>query len=90
MNAPLLSIPKLCDAGCKAEFKQHCVIDTDSNGAVVLKGGRDPATNIWTVNLDSIPTNNNPAKKSIIIIASALWIDSISPIASTSKRLQVK
>jgi len=64
MNAPLLSIPKLCDAGCKAEFKRHCVTVTDSNGAVVLKGGRDPATNLWTVNLDSNPTNNkSPTKK---------------------------
>ena len=63
MNAPLLSIPKLCDAGCKAEFKRHCVTVTDSNGAVVLKGGRYPATNLWTVNLDSNPTNNKTANK---------------------------
>jgi len=50
MNAPLLSIPKLCDAGCKAKFKRHYVTVIDSTGAVVLTGGRDPATNLWTVN----------------------------------------
>lgn len=31
INATLLSIPKLCDAGCKAQFKRYCVTVTDSN-----------------------------------------------------------
>ena len=63
MNAPLLSIPKLCDAGCTAEFKRHCVTVTDSNGVLVLEGGRDPATNLWTVDLDLNTTNNKSTPK---------------------------
>jgi hypothetical protein len=49
MQAALLSIPKICDAGYHPLFSQTDVNIMDRNGTIVLSGRRDPLTKLWHV-----------------------------------------
>jgi hypothetical protein len=51
MQAALLSIPKLCDAGCTAHFSDTQAVIKNHTDAVVLIGHRDPITKLWAVPL---------------------------------------
>ena len=50
----LLSIRKLCNAGCTAEFTKEYVIIT-YRGNIILKGHSCPYTNLWQVPLQTKP-----------------------------------
>ena len=52
----LLSIAQLCDADCKATFTRSDV-HIHHNGTCILSGQRDPATQLWHVN---VPTRPSP------------------------------
>ena len=53
-DTSLLSIRKLCDAGCHAHFDKDNVIIT-WRGKVLLKGNTCPHTNLWQVPLQTKP-----------------------------------
>ena len=48
----LLSIGRLCDAGCIATFDQHKV-NIFKDDTLLLSGSRDPATKLWSIPLTS-------------------------------------
>jgi hypothetical protein len=60
MQSALLSIPKLCDAGCRANFSATGVVIRTKNGAVALIGRRDPLTKLWEVPLTT--DHDDPTK----------------------------
>ena len=51
--ASLIGVRVLCDAGCTVTFcKKHC--DIIYNGkTIILKGLKDPTTNLWTIPLNT-------------------------------------
>jgi hypothetical protein len=53
---PLLSISQLCDHGCVATFNNTEVRITDASAKLVMRGLRDPTTNLWTIPLHN-PTS---------------------------------
>ena len=53
-NTSLLSISKLCDAGCTALFSKDNVTVTHQE-KVILKGNRCPHTGLWQVPLHAMP-----------------------------------
>jgi hypothetical protein len=61
MQAALLSIPKLCDAGCTAHFSETDVVIMTQDGTVALIGRRDPLTKLWEVPLT--PHHDDPTKQ---------------------------
>jgi hypothetical protein len=54
-HSSLVSIGKLCDAGCEATFNRATVIVTKDN-AIILTGPRDPQTGIWKFAMTPTPT----------------------------------
>jgi hypothetical protein len=60
MQAALLSIPKLCDAGCTAHFSDTDVVIMHPNGTVALTGRRDPLTKLWDVPLQPTRADEPP------------------------------
>ena len=55
MDKSLVSVPVLCDAGCKVTFGEHNVQVTENN-KVIIEGDRDAVTNLWLIPLEN---NNN-------------------------------
>ena len=57
-NQSLLSVVKLCDAGCDITFLgNECTIQY--NGKTVLEGIKCPRTNLWLVPLDELNIERN-------------------------------
>ena len=52
MDKSLVSVPVLCDAGCKIIFGEHNVQVVKSN-KVIIEGDRDAITNLWLIPLES-------------------------------------
>ena len=52
----LLSISRLCDAGCTATYNDSSVTITDSSNNVILRGGRSSTTRLWTLDLPASPS----------------------------------
>jgi hypothetical protein len=61
MQAALLSIPKLCDAGCTAHFSETDAVIMKQDGTVALIGSRGPITKLWEVPLN--PHHDEPPKQ---------------------------
>ena len=50
--ASLFDIRALTDAGCNVTFdRERCTVQY--NGKIILSGGKDPATDLWTLPLSS-------------------------------------
>jgi len=50
--ASLIGVRVLCEAGCTVTFcKDHC--DVIYNGILILKGCKDPNTNLWTIPINA-------------------------------------
>ena len=47
ISFPLISVPKLCWAGCKVDFNQNTVTITDNWGTELITGERDPTRNLY-------------------------------------------
>jgi hypothetical protein len=62
MQAALLSIPKLCDAGCTAHFSSTTVVVKTKDGTIALVGRRDPLTKLWEVPLAPHADEHRPTK----------------------------
>jgi hypothetical protein len=73
MQSALLSIPKLCDAGCTAHFSNTTVVVRTWDGTVVLRGQRDPITKLWEVPL--APHTNGPTKppQHVVTVANSTY-----------------
>ena len=57
--ASLIGIRELCNAGCTVTFsKKYC--DVIYNGAVILRGHKDPSTDLWTLPLAHKPHATYP------------------------------
>ena len=53
--ASLIGIRVLCEAGCKVTFsKRHCDVYYDDK--LILRGFKDPSTDLWTLPLTTTPT----------------------------------
>jgi hypothetical protein len=57
-SIPLLSIGKLCDAGCKATFNKH-EVRILKNNQELFKGQRDQQTGLWRIPITN-PTSRSP------------------------------
>lgn len=55
-NSSLISIGKLCDAGCIAKFDKNYVV-IQQNGNTIITGDRNPTNGLWNIPL----TNNTTA-----------------------------
>jgi hypothetical protein len=55
-HSSLLSIGKLCDAGCNATFTHATVVITHHD-ATIMHGSRDPCTGLWRLPLSHTPPN---------------------------------
>jgi hypothetical protein len=69
MQSALLSIPKLCDAGCTAHFSNTNVVVRTQDGTVVLSGHRDPITKLWEVRLAPHYHKLSPPKPTTQVVA---------------------
>jgi hypothetical protein len=58
-NSSLISIGKLCDAGCIAKFdKNHVVIQ--QNGNTIITGDRNPTNGLWNIPLTNQRKTESP------------------------------
>ena len=49
ISLPLISVPKLCRAGCKDNFHQNTVTIIDHRGTELITGVRDPTHNLYII-----------------------------------------
>jgi hypothetical protein len=71
MQAALLSIAKLCDAGCTAHFSEARVVVRNQHSTIVLVGHRDPITKLWEVPLAPHIDEPRPTKATPQVVAFA-------------------
>ena len=58
--ASLIGIRVLCKPGCEVTFsKRHCGVYYN-DGKLILRGYKDPSTDLWTLPLTSTPTIQHP------------------------------
>ena len=62
MDKSLVSVPTLCDAGCKVIFGEHSVQVTKNN-KVMIEGDRDVVKNLWLIPLKN-DNNDKPDAQS--------------------------
>ena len=84
-NSSLISIGKLCDAGCIAKFdKNHVVIQ--QNGNTIITGDRNPTNGLWNIPLTNpkqhscnLTAHGSTTELSVKFMHAAAF----SPVAST-------
>jgi hypothetical protein len=66
--ASLIGIRVLCEAGCKVTFsKRHC--NVYYNEKLILRGFKDPSTDLWTLPLTTTPTMQQPTTPAVQHVA---------------------
>ena len=96
-NTSLLSIRKLCDAGCQAVFTDKEVI-INWRGRVLLKGNRCPHTKLWQVPLQTKPfyhqanriTGTNTVAETVKFSHAALYSPRVSTLTAAVAKMYVK
>lgn len=53
ISIPLISVPKLCEAGCTVDFQQDTVTINDKQGTTLVTGRRYPYRNLYMIDIPS-------------------------------------
>ena len=84
IRIPLISVPKLCEAGCTVDFQQDTVTINNKQGTTLVTGRRDPYQNLYMIN---IPTGT-PTPSIASVMASAGNVYTIRPMRKVMQYLQ--
>jgi hypothetical protein len=58
----------LTNIGCKVTFSKHTVVIT-YNGKVILTGGKDPTTDLWTLPMGTPHMSSHQADTAMTLLA---------------------
>ena len=83
IRIPLISVPKLCEAGCTVDFQHDTVTITNKQGAPLVTGRRDPYRNLYMID---IPTGT-PSPPIANVMASAGNAYTIRPMKKVMQYL---
>ena len=53
ISIPLISVPKLCEAGCAVDFQQDKVTINNKQGTTLVTGCRDSLWNLYMIDIPS-------------------------------------
>jgi hypothetical protein len=82
-NASLFSIRVLTESGCTVTFdKTNCIVRY--NGAIILRGAKDPATDLWTLPLGSPKSTTSHHVTDMIPLAAPEFADARANIVTKS------